>query len=55
MILSEFATLWHVQSYFKSDETLSRGSERGCRKPNKNIRIPVGAAYFIPRPLRDVT
>ena len=40
---------------FQSDKTLSRGSESGCHKPNKNIRIPVGGAYFIPRPLQDVT
>ena len=42
------------RALFWLDKVLSRGREHGCRKRDKNIRIHVGAAYFIPRLPRDV-
>ena len=38
------------RALFWLDKALSGGSEHGCRKCNKNIRIHVDTAYFIPPP-----
>ena len=44
-----------LRALYWLDKALSGGSEHRCRKCNKNTRIHVGAAYFIPRLPWDVT
>ena len=44
-----------LRALFLLDKALSGGSEHGCRKCNKNIRIHVGATCFILRLPHDVT